>query len=61
VPVLDGPATSFRHSWVVIEQRAAAITPEPFAVQVRDLVHTAAHPDARAGLEQAVAERGLLR
>lgn len=61
VPQLDGPATSFQHSWVVTEQGAAAITPEPFAVQVRNLVHTAAHPDARAGLEQAVAERGLLR
>ena len=61
VPVLDGPATSFQHSWVVTEQGAAAITPEPFAAQVRNLVYTAAHPDARAGLEQAAAERGLMR
>ena len=61
VPVLDGPATSFQHSWVVTEQGAAAITPEPFAVQIRNLVYTAAHPDARAGLEQAAAEHGLLR
>jgi len=61
VPVLDGPVTSFQHSWVVTEQGAAAITPEPFSVQIRNLVQTAAHPDARADLEQAAAERGLLR
>jgi acyl-CoA hydrolase len=59
--MLDGPATSFQHSWVVTEQGAAAITPEPFAAQVRNLVSKAAHPDARPGLEQVAAERGLLR
>jgi acyl-CoA hydrolase len=61
VPVLDGPATSFQHSWVVTEQGAAAITPEPFAAQVRNLIRTAAHPDARAALEQSAYDRGLLR
>jgi acyl-CoA hydrolase len=61
VPVLDGPVTSFQHSWVVTEQGAAAITPEPLAVQARNLIDRAAHPDARAGLEQAAAERGVLR
>lgn len=60
VPVLDGPATSFQHSWVVTEQGAAAITPEPLAVQVRNLITCAAHPRARAGLEEAAAARGLL-
>lgn len=60
VPVLDGPVTSFQHSWVVTEQGAAAITPEPLDAQVRNLLTHAAHPDARAGLEQAAAQRGLL-
>ncbi|MCW2681849.1 MAG: 4-hydroxybutyrate CoA-transferase [Frankiales bacterium] len=61
VPTLEAPATSFQHSWVVTEQGAAAITPEPFEVQVRNLISSAAHPDARAALEQAVADRHLLR
>lgn len=61
VPTLDGPATSFQHSWVVTEQGAAAITPEPLSAQVRNLVHVAAHPDAREALAQAAADRGLLR
>lgn len=58
---LEGPVSSFQHSWVVTEQGAAAITPEPLAVQVRNLIDRAAHPDARPGLEQAAAQRGLLR
>jgi acyl-CoA hydrolase len=61
VASLDGPVTSFQHSWVVTEQGAAAITPEPLAVQVRHLIDRAAHPDARAGLEHAAFDRGLLR
>jgi acyl-CoA hydrolase len=60
VPALDGPATSFQHSWVVTEQGAAAVTPEPLRTQVRNLVQQAAHPDARPGLEEAAAQRGLL-
>ena len=59
VPVLDGPATSFQHSWVVTEQGAAAITPEPFATQVRNLVRHAAHPAAKPALEAAMAEMHL--
>lgn len=61
VAVLDGPVTSFQHSWVVTEQGAAAITPEPLEAQVRNLVQQAAHPDARPALEQAAGELGLLR
>jgi acyl-CoA hydrolase len=59
VPRLDGPATSFQHSWVVTEQGAAAITPEPFRAQVRNLVREVAHPDARPELEQAAAAWGV--
>ncbi|TAL24799.1 MAG: 4-hydroxybutyrate CoA-transferase [Frankiales bacterium] len=59
VPVLDGPATSFQHSWVVTEQGAAAITPEPFSVQVRNLVRQAAHPAARPELEEVMGRMHL--
>ena len=59
VPVLDGPATSFQHSWVVTEQGAAAITPEPFSVQVRNLVRQAAHPTVRPELEEAMGRMHL--
>lgn len=59
VPALNAPATSFQHSWVVTEQGAAAITPHPFGTQVRNLVRHAAHPDARAALEQAAGQLGL--
>jgi acyl-CoA hydrolase len=51
VPVLDGPATSFQHSWVVTEQGAAAIWPRTSQEQARNLV-AVAHPDARAELER---------
>jgi acyl-CoA hydrolase len=61
VPALDGPATSFQHSWVVTENGAAAITPEPLDRQVRNLIDKAAHPDAREGLQEVAAQRGLLR
>lgn len=59
VPTLGGPATSFQHSWVVTEQGAAAITPQPFGTQVRDLVRQAAHPDARPALEETARQLGL--
>jgi acyl-CoA hydrolase len=52
VPVLDGPATSFQHSWVVTEQGAASIWPRTSQEQARNLIGVA-HPDARAELEAA--------
>jgi acyl-CoA hydrolase len=52
VPVLDGPATSFQHSWVVTEQGAASIWPCSSQEQARNLI-AVAHPDARAELEAA--------
>lgn len=60
VAALDGPATSFQHSWVVTEQGAAAIWPGTSRDQARHLVQVA-HPDARAGLEREAEARGLLR
>src|SRR5204862_1188742 len=35
VPALDGPATSFQHSWVVTEQGSAAIWPGTSVDQAR--------------------------
>jgi acyl-CoA hydrolase len=59
VASLDGPATSFQHSWVVTEQGAASIWPATSHEQARNLIQVA-HPDARADLERVAAERGLL-
>jgi acyl-CoA hydrolase len=56
---LDGPATSFQHSWVVTEQGAAAIWPATSRDQARNLIQVA-HPDARAELQRAAAPRWLL-
>jgi len=58
VPVLDGPATSFQHSWVVTEQGAASIWPRTSQEQSHNLIRVA-HPDARVTLEQAAHERLL--
>jgi acyl-CoA hydrolase len=59
VPVLEGPVTSFQHSWVVTEQGAARIWPAPAQEQAAHVIGVA-HPDARAGLEQAARDRGLV-
>lgn len=59
VATLDGPATSFQHSWVVTEQGAASIWPATSREQAANLIHVA-HPDARAQLRTAATERGLL-
>ena len=58
VPTLDGPATSFQHSWVVTEQGAASIWPGTAKEQAHHLVQVA-HPRARPGLEQEARARGL--
>jgi acyl-CoA hydrolase len=59
VPVLDGPATSFQHSFVVTEQGTASIWPGTAAEQARHLV-SVAHPDARARLEKEAVALGVL-
>lgn len=58
VPLLDGPATSFQHSWVVTEQGAAAIWPSSAEEQAHNLI-AVAHPRARAAL--AHREFGMTR
>jgi acyl-CoA hydrolase len=59
VAALDGPATSFQHSWVVTEQGAASIWPGSSQDQARHLIQVA-HPDARAELQREARARGLL-
>ncbi len=51
-PKLDGPATSFQHSWVVTEYGAAAIWPCSASAQADHLIQIA-HPDARDGLSRS--------
>ena len=58
VGALDGPETSFQHSWVVTEQGAAAIWPGTARAQAANLIRVA-HPDARSELEQEAKNRGL--
>jgi len=52
VAALDGPVTSFQHSWVVTEHGAAAIWPCTASEQADHLVQVA-HPDARDELERS--------
>jgi acyl-CoA hydrolase len=58
VAALDGPATSFQHSWVVTDQGSASIWPASSRDQAQHLI-SVAHPDARAALQQAARNRGL--
>lgn len=53
VPKLDEPVTSFQHSAVATEQGIADVFGRTQAQQARNIIDFAAHPDARALLEQA--------
>jgi acyl-CoA hydrolase len=57
VPRLDGPVTSFQHSYIVSEQGTAAIWGRDAVDQAQQIVDNVAHPEARAGLRSA--GRGL--
>jgi acyl-CoA hydrolase len=59
VASLDGPATSFQHSFVVTEQGSARVWPGTSRDQTRQLI-SVAHPSARAELERAATQGGLL-
>jgi len=61
VAQLNGPATSFQHSWVVSEQGEAAVQSRPQSEQTAQIIGRVAHPDARAGLTEAARTLGLLR
>jgi acyl-CoA hydrolase len=59
VPRLDGPVTSFQHSYIVSEQGTAAIWGHDLPGQARQVISHVAHPSAREQLRQAGRELGL--
>lgn len=60
VGVLDGPVTSFQHSWVVTEYGAAAIWPKTSTQQASNLI-AVAHPRAREALMREAQRRTPVR
>ena len=56
---LDGPATSFQHSFVVTERGTARVWPGTSQDQARELMGVA-DPRARPGLERFAHDRGLI-
>lgn len=59
VPRLDGPVTSFQHSYIVSGQGAAVIWGHDAAGQARQIINHVAHPSARDRLRDAGRELGL--
>jgi acyl-CoA hydrolase len=59
VPRLDGPVTSFQHSYVVSEQGAAVIWGRDATGQAGQVIGHVAHPSARAQLTEAGRALGL--
>ena len=60
VELVDGPVTSFQHSALVSEQGVAPVFGRSQSEQARAIIAAVAHPDARDGLAEAAARRGLL-
>ena len=61
VPRLDGPVTSFQHSFIVSEQGAATIWGHDLAEQAEQVIEHVAHPSAREQLRAAGHALGLSR
>jgi len=59
VPKLDGPATSFQHSFIVSEQGTAAIWGHDASSQAQQIIDHVAHPSARQQLRAAARTLGL--
>jgi acyl-CoA hydrolase len=59
VPRLDGPATSFQHSYIVSEQGTAVIWGHDAAGQAGQIIAHVAHPSARQQLQEAERALGL--
>jgi acyl-CoA hydrolase len=53
VPRLDGPVTSFQHSFIVSDQGQAAIWGHDASAQAEQIIAQVAHPSARPGLREA--------
>jgi acyl-CoA hydrolase len=59
VPRIDGPVTSFQHSFIVSEQGTAEIWGHDARGQAGQIIEQAAHPLARDQLRQAARALGL--
>lgn len=59
VPMLNGPVTSFQHSYIITEQGTAAIWGHDQVTQAQHILDQAAHPDARDELREAGRKMGL--
>jgi acyl-CoA hydrolase len=59
VPRLDGPVTSFQHSYIVSEQGTAAIWGHDSFGQAEQIISQVAHPSVRERLRQAGRDLGL--
>ena len=53
VPRLDGPVTSFQHSFIVSDQGTARIWGHDASAQAGQIISQVAHPRARDGLREA--------
>jgi acyl-CoA hydrolase len=53
VPRLDGPVTSFQHSFILSDQGQAAIWAHDPSAQAEQVIAQVAHPSARPGLREA--------
>jgi acyl-CoA hydrolase len=61
VPRIDGPVTSFQHSYIVSEQGAAAIWGHDAPGQAQQIIGHVAHPSVREQLQEACCTLGLGR
>jgi acyl-CoA hydrolase len=59
VPRLDGPVTSFQHSFIVSEQGTAVIWGHDASGQAEQIISQVAHPSVRDELRQAGRDLGL--
>ena len=59
VPRIDGPVTSFQHSYIVSEQGTAVIWGHDASGQAQQIIDQVAHPAARERLWEAAVSLGL--
>jgi acyl-CoA hydrolase len=59
VPRLDGPATSFQHSYIVSEQGTATVWGHDAPGQAEQIIGHVAHPSVRQQLREASRSLGL--
>ena len=59
IPLIEGAVTSFQHSYVVTENGIAKCFGMSEKEQAENLIHKAAHPDARDQLTKAAIDMGI--